>query len=197
MRVVGGLAGGVPLQVPKKAGETLRPTMDMVKNAIFSVLGESVVDVEVLDLFAGVGGLGIEALSRGAKSCAFVECDRKACEAIRSNLQKTRLEGGTVIPADALTWLDRSAGVEEFDLVLADPPYAKNAGDRDFAAELLTQVGLHRCLRAGGILVLEHLPEGAMVETHLWECVRSKRYGATAVSFFKPLRMAESEASRE
>jgi 16S rRNA (guanine966-N2)-methyltransferase len=75
MRVVGGIAGGIPLQVPKT---DLRPTMDMVKNAIFNSLAECVPGARVLDLFAGTGGLGIEALSRGAASCVFVESDRRA-----------------------------------------------------------------------------------------------------------------------
>ena len=108
MRVVGGVAGGIPLHVPRQSGDGLRPTMDMVKNAIFNVLGESVEGTRVLDLFAGIGGLGLEALSRGAKSCVFVESDRRACESIRRNLEKTRLAGGEVIQMDALRWLGRS-----------------------------------------------------------------------------------------
>src|SRR5690349_24319683 len=122
MRVVGGVAGGIPLHVPRQAGNDLRPTMDMVKNAIFSVLGDSVEGTRVLDLFAGVGGLGIEALSRGAASCVFVESDKRACESIRRNLEKTRLVG-EIVCADAMRWLERNASV--FDLILIDPPYAK------------------------------------------------------------------------
>src|SRR5262249_48942418 len=82
MRVVGGTAGGIPLHTPKGAGEALRPTMEIVKNAIFNTLAESIEGIRVLDLFAGVGGLGIEALSRGAASCVFVESDKRVCDSI-------------------------------------------------------------------------------------------------------------------
>ena len=151
MRVVGGIAGGIPLQVPKTE---LRPTMDVVKNAIFNSLVEFIPGTHVLDLFAGTGGLGIEALSRGAASCVFVESDRRACDSIRRNLEKTRLTGGEVIAADAMRWLERSAPAAAFDLVFADPLYSKKAGDRDFGCELIAAPGVFRALAPGGILVL-------------------------------------------
>jgi 16S rRNA (guanine966-N2)-methyltransferase len=185
MRVVGGVAGGIPLHVPRQAGNDLRPTMDMVKNAIFSVLGESVEGTRVLDLFAGVGGLGIEALSRGARSCVFVESDRRACESIRRNLEKTRLTGGEVVSMEVASWLKRAAGVAAFDLILADPPYAKNPGDHDFTPDLLGSVALRAALKPGGIFVLEHLPGAALDLRDEWECARRKKYGATEVSFLR------------
>jgi 16S rRNA (guanine966-N2)-methyltransferase len=160
--------------------------MDMVKNAVFNVLGDSVEGTRVLDLFAGVGGLGIEALSRGATSCVFVESDRRACESIRRNLEKTRLQGAEIVTADAIRWLDRSAGDVEFDLVLADPPYAKEPGDRNFTPELLGSAGLIRALKPGGIFVIEHLPNADLELGDKWECARRKRYGATEVSFLRP-----------
>jgi 16S rRNA (guanine966-N2)-methyltransferase len=182
MRVVGGIAGGIPLQVPKT---DLRPTMDVVKNAIFNSLVEFVHGARVLDLFAGTGGLGIEALSRGARACQFVESDRRACEAIRRNLEKTRLGGGEVTSADVMRWLDRSAPVAKFDLIFADPPYSKKDGDRDFANELLAAPGLRRALAPGGIFILEHLPDQPLPLGTDWECTRDKRYGATAVAFLR------------
>ncbi len=90
MRVVAGSAGGIPLSAPESAA---RPTMDRVKAAIFSSLGARVPGARVLDLFAGGGGLGIEALSRGCAEATFVDNDARAVEAIRANLQKTRLAG--------------------------------------------------------------------------------------------------------
>lgn len=185
MRVVGGIAGGIPLHVPKT---DLRPTMDVVKNAIFNSLLECVPGARVLDLFAGTGGLGIEALSRGATSCVFVESDRRACESIRRNLEKTRLTGGKVIAADALRWLERSAPVAAFDLILADPPYSKKADDRDFGCELIAAPGVFRALAPSGILVLEHMPERPLRLGPEWECMRDKRYGATAVAFLRAVR---------
>src|SRR5947209_18081255 len=88
MRVIAGSAGGIRLAVPKRG---VRPTMDRVKAAIFSSLGDAVIGARVLDLFAGSGGLGIEALSRGASSAVFVENDRQSAKAIDANLAKTKL----------------------------------------------------------------------------------------------------------
>ena len=182
MRVVGGIAGGIPLHVPKS---DLRPTMEVVKNAIFNSLAALVPGARVLDLFAGTGSLGIEALSRGASSCQFVESDRRACEAIRRNLEKTRLAGGEVTSADALRWIERFALLGAFDLILADPPYAQKEGDRDFGRELLASAGLRRALAPDGILVLEHLPDAPLSLDNGWESIRDKRYGATAVAFLR------------
>ncbi len=189
MRVVGGTAGGIPLQVPKT---DLRPTMDMVKNAIFNSLVECVPGARTLDLFAGTGGLGIEALSRGAASCVFVESDHRACECIRRNLDKTKLAGGQLASADVMGWIERSAPAAAFDLILIDPPYSKKAGDRDFGVEILAAPGLRRALAPGGIVVLEHMPGRPMPIGPEWECTRNRRYGATVVAF---LRAARTPAS--
>lgn len=182
MRVVGGIAGGIPLLVPK--GD-LRPTMEVVKNAIFNSLAGLIPGARVLDLFAGTGGLGIEALSRGASSCRFVESDRRACETIRRNLEKTRLTGGEVTSADVMRWIERLAPPSAFDIILADPPYVRRKGDRDFGAELLGSDALRRTLSPDGILVLEHLPDEPLPLGTTWECTRDKRYGSTAVAFLR------------
>ena len=93
MRIISGLAGGIPIKVPDAVA---RPTTDKVRQALFSMLGELVADARVLDLFAGSGALGLEALSRGAKSVLFIDESRHACTAIRDNLTKTRLQGAQV-----------------------------------------------------------------------------------------------------
>src|SRR6266540_1340496 len=109
MRVIAGRAGGV------------RPTMYRVKAAIFSSLGEMVIAVRVLDLFAGTGALGIEALSRGADSAVFVEEDRQSIAAIKKNLAKARCKG-RVRQQDVFSFL-KNAGAEKFRIIFADPPY--------------------------------------------------------------------------
>jgi 16S rRNA (guanine966-N2)-methyltransferase len=182
VRVVAGTAGGIPLFIPK--GVELRPTMDMVKGAIFSSLAEALPGARVLDLFAGTGALGIEALSRGAASATFVESDRRALAAIERNFEKTRLRGA-VHGMDVLAYLARVAPPESFELILADPPYAKRPGERDFAAELLASPALPRALAPGGIFVLEHLPHARLPLAAPWECFREKRYGATSVAFLR------------
>ena len=191
MRVVGGLAGGIPLHVPKT---DLRPTMDVVKNAIFNSLVEFVPGARVLDLFAGTGGLGIEALSRGAASCVFIESDRRACDSIRRNLEKTKLPGGEVACADAVKWIERNAQAATFDLILADPPYAQRDGERDFAKELIALAGIRTALAPGGIFILEHRPDEPLPLGPDWECTRDKRYGATAVAFLRAAQTSEPTA---
>jgi 16S rRNA (guanine966-N2)-methyltransferase len=181
MRVIAGVAGRMPLEIPK--GVDLRPTMDLVKGAIFSTLGDFIEGARVLDLFAGTGGLGIEALSRGAASAVFVEKDFRAAEVIRKNLEKTRLVGGDVHQMDIFAYLDRLAGAGEFRVIFADPPYAKQPGERDFTPELLSSESLRRALAPDGFFVLEHLPGQQLPLGEHWRCTRQKRYGATEVAY--------------
>jgi len=119
VRVVAGDLGGRRLQAP--SGRATRPTADRVREALFSILGD-VSGVRVLDLYAGSGALGIEALSRGAARAEFVDSDRRAVEAIRRNLAELGIEG-EVRRRDALSWLGQAGGGRTYDLVFCDPPY--------------------------------------------------------------------------
>jgi 16S rRNA (guanine966-N2)-methyltransferase len=158
--------------------------MELVRNAVFNTIGESVLGTRVLDLFAGSGGLGIEALSRGAASCIFVENHRGACSDITRNLEKTRLAGGKVVCADALQWIDRNAMPDGFELILADPPYAMRG--ENFSPALLGSEKLRAALTPGGIFILEHEPDAELPIGEAWDTLRSKRYGSTAVTFLRP-----------
>src|SRR5881398_1080253 len=134
MRVIAGSAGGVRLAVPKRG---VRPTMDRVKAAIFSSLGETIISARVLDLFAGSGALGIEALSRGAAEAVFVDSDARAAAAVRRNLDALGIDA-RVHRRDAFSWLGSAAGGEEaFDLVFADPPYSSASRTAGRLSELL------------------------------------------------------------
>ncbi|MBW3601366.1 MAG: 16S rRNA (guanine(966)-N(2))-methyltransferase RsmD [Actinobacteria bacterium] len=125
-RVIAGTARGRRLQVPP--GGTTRPTSDRVREALFSVLGPRVPGAAVADLFAGSGGLGIEALSRGAARAVFVDADPRAAAAIRANLRATGLAGAaTVVRGDADAFCARPRG-HPFHLVLVDPPYTRPLG---------------------------------------------------------------------
>jgi 16S rRNA (guanine966-N2)-methyltransferase len=181
MRVVAGSAGGIPLQVPRN---DIRPTMDRVKAAIFSSLGGKTVNARVLDLFAGCGALGIEALSRGCASAAFVESNPQAVESIERNLVKTKLEGA-IHEMDVFRFLDRVSAPRSYDVIFADPPYAKKKGGRDFTSELLHSEHLRAALAEDGIFVLEKMPGSKMDTSAGWECVRSKKYGSTEVVFLR------------
>ena len=172
MRVVAGTARGRALVAPR--GDTTRPTSDRVREAIFNALyslGDVVHGARVLDLFAGSGALGIEALSRGATSVTFVERGRPALAAIRQNLRTLGLEPqAEVVAAEALDWLRRAPG--EYDLVLCDPPY-----DYDEWPALL---GLLVNTVPAGFVVLES--DRAIDFGEEWDAIRVRRYGATVVS---------------
>jgi 16S rRNA (guanine966-N2)-methyltransferase len=181
MRVIAGSAGGIQLVVPKHG---VRPTMDRVKAAIFSSLAAEIVGARVLDLFAGSGGLGIEALSRGAASVLFVDEDRQSTVAIEKNLAKTKLQGG-VRQQDVFEFLKRRAPGEQFEIIFADPPYEKNKGGERFSEKLLANEALSQLLQPDGIFVLEKRPAEQLFEIKLWNVVRAKTYGATEVLFLK------------
>jgi 16S rRNA (guanine966-N2)-methyltransferase len=181
MRVIAGSAGGIRLSVPKR---DVRPTMDRVKAAIFSSLGEAVIGARVLDLFAGTGGLGIEALSRGAASARFVDQDREAVTAIERNLAKTKFVG-RVTKREVFDFLQRPVFTEVFDLIFADPPYENTSDGESFTASLLASEELARMLAPSGTFVLEKRPSEERPESKLWRATRAKKYGATEVLFLQ------------
>ncbi|MBA2432731.1 MAG: 16S rRNA (guanine(966)-N(2))-methyltransferase RsmD [Chthoniobacterales bacterium] len=181
MRVIAGSAGGIRLSVPET---DVRPTMDRVKAAIFSSLGAGMIGARVLDLFAGTGGLGIEALSRGAGSATFVEGNRTAALAIEQNFIRTKLRGRVWIK-DVFAFLDSPRMDERYDFIFADPPYEKRKGGGEFSRLLLDHEKLPQLLEPGGIFVLEKRPAEQLISTGLWKIVRARTYGATEVLFLK------------
>ncbi len=179
MRVIAGSAGGIRLVVPET---DVRPTMDRVKAAIFSSLGARVIDARVLDLFAGSGALGIEALSRGAASAVFVEENRAAAQAIEQNFIRTKVRG-QVRRQEVFAFLEAVGAKERFDIILADPPYEKTKSGGEFTRLLIENRKLADLLEPSGIFVLEKRPEEQLLSSGLWETVRAKKYGATEVVF--------------
>ncbi len=189
MRVIAGSAGGIQLDVPKRG---VRPTMDRVKAAIFSSLADKIIGEKILDLFAGSGALGIEALSRGAASVLFVEEDRQSIAAIEKNLAKTNLQG-RIRPQEVFEFLRRSSPTETFGIIFADPPYEKTKSGERFTKKILGNERLAQLLQPDGVFVLEKSPGERLPETELWNVVRAKTYGATEVLF---LRRALSSSLR-
>jgi 16S rRNA (guanine966-N2)-methyltransferase len=188
MRVISGSAGGIPLRIPS---HDLRPTMEMVRGAIFSALGERVVDARVLDLFSGSGAFGIEALSRGAAAATFVDNHPKAIAAIKANLEKTRLEAA-IVRSDVFRFLEKTD--QTFDLIFADPPYSKRPNDPDLAIELVTCKALKGHLVDDGIVVLEKTSGDLPLEAHGWTAIRDKTYGSTQVFFLQRSQEPESRS---
>ena len=175
MRIVAGSRKGHQITAPK--GVVTRPTGDRVREAVFSLIGP-VEDATVLDLFAGSGALGLEALSRGASRCVFVERDRKACRVIQANLDKLRLTGAVVVNRDVLAALrdERTRG-RRHDLVLLDPPYEEWGSYSVRLAELVPEV-----LEEDGAVVVE---TSARVEPELpLDLVTSRRYGSARITVF-------------
>jgi 16S rRNA (guanine966-N2)-methyltransferase len=188
MRVIAGSAGGIHLDVPKRG---VRPTMDRVKAAIFSSLADKIIGQKILDLFAGSGALGIEALSRGAASVLFVDEDRQSIAAIAKNLEKTNLQG-RVRPQDVFEFLQHSPLTETFGIIFADPPYEKMKSGKPFTEMLLENERLAQLLRPDGIFVLEKRPSEEIPKARFWKLIRAKTYGATEVLFFSAIRNPRS-----
>lgn len=151
MRVITGTARGRKLRTPENYD--IRPTTDVVKEAIFNIVQFDVEGRRVLDLFAGTGQLGIEALSRGAASCVFIDSDKAAAAIVRDNLKACGLEG-QVLQADAIGYLD-SCG--KFDLIFIDPPYDSGLYDG-----VLQKINLVDILSDGGIIICESRRETSM-----------------------------------
>ena len=168
------------IQVP---ASVTRPTTDFVRQALFSMLAECVEGARVLDLFAGSGAMGLEALSRGAAACVFVERQRQAASVIAGNLEKTRLPGGRVVTSAVDAFLRRDAG--EYDIILADPPYWKHAGDADEIGALFNGGWIAPRLADEGWFVAEassayRPPEGADLEL-----ADRRVYGSSALLFYR------------
>jgi 16S rRNA (guanine966-N2)-methyltransferase len=193
MRVIAGSAGGIRLAVPE-AG--VRPTMDRVKAAIFSSLQDRIAGARVLDLFAGSGALGIEALSRGAASALFVEENRAAVLTIEQNFIRTKLRG-PVRKQEVFAFLAGAGTREHFDIIFADPPYERTKQGGAFTQLLLENERLAELLEPDGIFVLEKRPGEEIVPPLLWEIVRAKRYGATEVLFMQHANTAAAPARTE
>jgi len=158
--------------------------MDRTKAALFSTLGERVPGSKVLDLFAGSGALGIEALSRGAAMATFVESDAACCRSISQNLEKTRLTGGRVVRDDAHRFLGRPGAYASYDLIIADPPYTHSPDDEDHALRLLTSPTMPKLIGTEGILVVEHL-RPLPASSHPLEQILTRRYGKSTLSYFR------------
>ncbi len=155
--------------------------MDRVREAVFSTLGDAVPGSRVLDLFAGSGALGIEALSRGAESATFVDSDRASGDTIRRNLARTRLTGN-IQCMDAFRFLELYAMEDTYDLIFADPPYTKHDSDRDLSGEISASPLLVTALAPNGTLILEC---SRPPENHPGlELLKIKRYGKSQIAYF-------------
>ena len=178
MRIVAGILGGRRLHALK--GRKIRPTSDRVREAIFSIIGPAVSGANVLDLFAGTGALGLEALSRGASQAVFVDQSLHAVRLIRTNIERCNVqERVRIIHGSVTQAINRLAGQEEaFDLVFMDPPYGKGS-----IVKTLLELG--PVARSGTLVVAEyHVKDLVPYPLQEWSKTQERKYGDTAVSFY-------------
>ena len=179
MRVIAGTAKGRKLQMVP--GEGTRPITDRAKEALFSILGDWIIDARVLDLFGGTGAVGIEALSRGAESVQFVDLDRRAVQTIRANLERCNFsDQAQVERGDSFKFLKRYEG-EPYDLIYVAPPQYK-----DMWRKALHQIDANPGLLAkyGAVIVQIHPREDESVELQYLEEYDRRRYGSVLLIFY-------------
>lgn len=172
MRIITGTAKGCRLKAPK--GMETRPTADRIKESLFNILGDRVYDAQVLDMFAGTGALGLEALSRGAESGVFI--DKATAKLISENAEHTHLsDRAEVLKGDVFAVLNRlMSNGRQFDIIFCDPPYHLGLSQR--ALELIDSSGL---LKPGGLMIMEHgKDENDYPEVNSLELIRNQAYGA-------------------
>lgn len=180
MRVITGKARGVVLKTPN--GMATRPTADRVKEALFNIIQFDVPTARVLDLFGGTGQLGIEALSREAKSAVFVDEREDACRLIKENLKRTKLEQfARVIRSDYMAYLKTCR--DKFDIIILDPPYAEVFLENSL--KMITEIDI---LQSGGIIVTER-PVGKELPWNFegFERSRDYKYGNTLITIYRKL----------
>ena len=180
MRIISGRAGRRHIRVP---GSVARPSTDRLREALFSILASNVEGARVLDLFAGSGALGLEALSRGAVSCVLIDDSREAQQVIKRNLSDLALAGGRVVGGDVFRILRGDRG--EYDLIFADPPYYKHPGDTDYVDLLLQDEALKERLAVDGLLVIEDSPVNQRGEYDGWELIDQRAYGGCGILFYQ------------
>jgi 16S rRNA (guanine966-N2)-methyltransferase len=177
VRIIAGTHKGQRIVAPR--GTRTRPTSDRVRENVFNLVAPWVEDADVLDLYAGSGAMGMEALSRGASRATLVESDTQACRAINENLDRLRLAGATVLCQDVTRFL--AADTRTYDLVFCDPPY-------DEYARVEPQLARHlpRLLAPDGLLVLETSSRAPEPDLPPLSPRTSRRYGAARITLFEP-----------
>ncbi len=177
MRVISGKAKGLKLLAPD--GIDTRPTTDRVKESVFNLLMPYLPAQSVLDLFAGSGAMGIEAVSRYCGYCVFVEKNLSALEIIHKNTEKAKISDDVrIIRSDALSYLSETK--DAFDIIFLDPPYNKG-----FINPVLSIIAEKKLLNLGGVIVCETELNGETVSHTDFECIKQAKYGKTIISIFK------------
>ena len=191
MRITGGTLARRNIKVP---GKDVRPTTDMVREALFSIIAARLPDARVLDLFAGSGVIGLEACSRGAKKVCGVESERHVLKVLRTNIDTLKVDNYKVIVGDVVSTLKRGFTGDHFDIIFADPPYwweqeqveqytgETRTGNSGEIPRLIKDSG---CLASDGLLIVERAAKDKPTKCDGWELIDHRVYGGTGLAFHK------------
>lgn len=179
VRVISGSARGLKLNTP--GDDRVRPTTDRVKESMFNIVQDWVYDSQVLDLFAGSGALGIEALSRGASQAVFCDNSLDSIKIIKSNIEKARMaDRSQIVSGDFKRCLrDMEAKNQSFDMIFVDPPYYKGLFE-----EVLDTIRSCKILKKDGIVIVEHDAKRPIGQVEGLEVYKEKKYGITMLTFY-------------
>lgn len=181
MRIAGGEFGGRTLFVPKS--DAIRPTQDRVREALFSILQCEMPGAAFLDLFAGTGSVGLEALSRGAASATFVECNAKHLDVLRRNIEAMARSARTeVVRSDAYRYIASYSG-PGFDVAFADPPYA--LGEEKGYESVLATLAARGVVKPGGLFIAEMTSAQRAEDTPGWDLLRDRTYGKSRLCIWR------------
>lgn len=183
MRITGGEFGGRNLKVPKS--DAIRPTQDRVREALFNIVQCEIGGADFLDLFAGSGAVGIEALSRGAKSATFVEMSRRHLAVLNENLAMLGSCAAAVVAAEVYRWLATYSG-SGFSIGFADPPYA--LGEEKGYAQVLATLAERGVIRPDGLFIAEMTAVQKPEETPGWDLLRDRTYGKTRICIWRRVK---------
>lgn len=183
MRIIAGTLKNRSLhEVPK--GKYLRPILARIKKSVFDIIRPRLAGSDFLDLYAGTGSVGIEAVSRGAGSATFVDADFDAVETIKKNISKFGIENNTFVfrkfVTSGLGWMKQTARVSSFDIIFAGPPYKERFVNKTIS--VIEEAGI---LKADGLLVIQHHKKEEVAEGSALKVVRTEKYGDTVVTFLK------------
>ena len=175
LRIISGKFGGRTLQAPD--GRLTHPMGSRIRGSLFNIINDELVDAEVLDVFAGTGSLGLEALSRGAKYATFIERDRVASKILVENIDALGVKALTTsIQIGARTWIDKNQD-KSYDIIFADPPYNE--------LQLSTVAGLVSLLKPNGLMVLSYPGRGELPTVQGVVVVDNRSYGTAALTFYR------------
>ncbi len=199
MRITGGTLARINIKVPKR---DVRPTTDMVREALFSIIASRIPNASVLDLFAGSGVIGIEAFSRGASKICGVESERYVLKVLKENINKLKVDNYKIIAGNVITTLKRGFAGDKFDIIFADPPYwweqeqvaqLTGEGRQGNNGEIPRLVRDSDCLYDNGLLIVERAAKDKPTKCEGWKLIDHRIYGGTGLTFYELTNRTEQK----